>query len=119
MNDHNFEIKDDNLKPWLIEVNASPSLTSTTPSDRIMKFKLISDIINIVVPNGEIPDVKNYNKQPAAEALGNFDLLYDEELAFNECTEEEFKRLKLKGGIVPILAKNMKDIRTKQTATWK
>lgn len=113
--------KDDNLKPWLIEVNASPSLTSTTSSDRIMKFKLISDIINIVIPNGEIPDAKTYNKQPASDALGNFDVLYDEELAFNECnTEEEMKRLKAKGGIVPIVCKNPKDVKSRQlNSTWK
>ncbi len=45
-------IIDDNLKPWLIEVNASPSLSSTTVSDRIMKYKLINDIINVVLPPG-------------------------------------------------------------------
>ena len=112
-------IIDDNLKPWLIEVNASPSLTSTTSSDRIMKFKLISDIINIVVPNGEIPDVKSYNKQPLKEALGNFDVLYDEELASQEYSEEEYKRLKSKGGIVPITSKNARDAKNKQPSNWR
>ncbi|OUM64814.1 hypothetical protein PIROE2DRAFT_8269, partial [Piromyces sp. E2] len=43
-------IIDDQLKPWLIEVNASPSLTATTSSDRILKHELINDIINIVLP---------------------------------------------------------------------
>ena len=38
------------------QVNASPSLTSTTASDRIMKYKLISDVINIVIPPGEAPE---------------------------------------------------------------
>lgn len=50
-------IIDDNLKPWLIEVNASPSLTSTTAADRVMKYKLISDVINIVMPAGEMPEL--------------------------------------------------------------
>ena len=36
---------DDNLKPWLIEVNASPSLTSTTSHDLRTKSKLIRDIL--------------------------------------------------------------------------
>ncbi|RNA14191.1 putative tubulin polyglutamylase TTLL1 [Brachionus plicatilis] len=112
-------IIDDNMKPWLIEVNASPSLSSTTSSDRIMKFKLISDIINIVIPNGEIPDVRNYNKQPSREALGNFDLLYDEELATQELPDDEFKRQKIKGGIVPIISKNIKDFKAKQSVTWR
>nr|XP_039272522.1 probable tubulin polyglutamylase TTLL1 [Styela clava] len=73
-------IIDDKLKPWLIEVNASPSLTSTTANDRIMKYNLINDILNIVMPGGEAPDVK-WNKVPPKEGYGHFDLLYDEELA--------------------------------------
>ncbi|ORY70538.1 tubulin-tyrosine ligase [Neocallimastix californiae] len=35
-------IIDDQLKPWLIEVNASPSLTATTSSDRILKVIITS-----------------------------------------------------------------------------
>jgi len=67
-------IIDDNLKPWLIEVNASPSLTHTTPSDRVMKTSLISDVINIVISPSGFPDVR-WNKCPAKEALGKFDTL--------------------------------------------
>ena len=100
-------------------MNASPSLTSTTSADRIMKFKLISDIINIVIPNGEIPDVKTYNKQPTKEALGNFDLLYDEDLAKQEVNEEEYRRQKAKGGILPLTCNNSKDSKTKMSTTWK
>lgn len=40
-----------------VKVNASPSLTSTTSADRIMKYKLISDVINIVIPPGELPEL--------------------------------------------------------------
>jgi tubulin polyglutamylase TTLL1 len=43
-------IIDDTLRPWLIEVNASPSLSATTSSDKMMKHTLINDIINVVVP---------------------------------------------------------------------
>jgi tubulin polyglutamylase TTLL1 len=43
-------IIDADLKPWLIEVNASPSLSGTTSADRIMKHSLINDILNIVIP---------------------------------------------------------------------
>jgi tubulin polyglutamylase TTLL1 len=111
-------IIDQNIKPWLIEVNASPSLTSTTSSDRIMKFKLISDIINIVIPNGDVPDVKN-NKPISKEALGNFDLLYDEELATLELNEDEYRKLKPKGGIIPLSCKGRQDIKSKSGSTWR
>lgn len=71
-------IIDDTFKPWLIEINASPSLCATTASDRILKYKLINDIINIVVPNNEIPDIKS-SKTITKEQMGHFDLLYDED----------------------------------------
>ena len=47
---------DDTLKPWLIEVNASPSLTSTTANDRVLKHKLISDVLNIALPPDGFPE---------------------------------------------------------------
>lgn len=37
-------IIDANLKPWLIEINASPSLSTTTVADKKLKKNLISDI---------------------------------------------------------------------------
>lgn len=43
-------IVDENLKPWLIEVNSSPSLTCTTPSDYALKSKLIDSILSVVLP---------------------------------------------------------------------
>ncbi|GFG32619.1 hypothetical protein Cfor_12369, partial [Coptotermes formosanus] len=76
-------IIDNKLKPWLVEVNASPSLTSTTVNDRILKYKLIDNILSVVLPPDGIPDVR-WNKIPSPEALGNFDLLLDEELASQE-----------------------------------
>ncbi|OCT86043.1 hypothetical protein XELAEV_18019737mg [Xenopus laevis] len=83
-------IIDDKLKPWLIEVNASPSLTSSTANDRILKYNLINDTLNIVVPNGEIPDCK-MNKHPPREVLGHYDLLYDEEAAQLDGAERDLK----------------------------
>ncbi|KAL7734243.1 hypothetical protein ACLKA6_011910 [Drosophila palustris] len=73
-------IIDNALKPWLVEVNASPSLTSTTVNDRILKYKLIDNILSVVLPPDGVPDVR-WNKIPSADALGNFELLIDEELA--------------------------------------
>ncbi|XP_040346561.1 polyglutamylase complex subunit TTLL1 isoform X3 [Herpailurus yagouaroundi] len=101
-------IIDDKLKPWLIEVNASPSLTSSTANDRILKYNLINDTLNIAVPNGEIPDCK-WNKSPPKEVLGNYEILsctflhrpgarmlmergsYDEELAQGDGADRELR----------------------------
>ncbi|CAE8707912.1 unnamed protein product, partial [Polarella glacialis] len=38
---------DQSLKPWLLEVNASPSLSTTTEDDRLLKLRLINDTLNI------------------------------------------------------------------------
>ena len=39
---YGFDIMiDSNLKPWLIEVNISPSLSSSSPFDKTLKTKLI------------------------------------------------------------------------------
>ena len=104
-------IIDDDLKPWLIEVNASPSLSSTTAADRIMKFSLINDIINIVVPGDEMPDARR-EKTVSKDYFGNFDLLFDEEFA-TEDTKSEKISSKGKSG----LSKGSKD--QKIRATWK
>lgn len=76
-------IIDNTLKPWLVEVNASPSLTSTTVNDRILKYKLIDNILSIVIPPSGMPDVR-WNKVPNSDSLGNFELLIDEELIAQE-----------------------------------
>lgn len=98
-------IIDNTLKPWLVEVNASPSLTSTTVNDRILKYKLIDNILSIVIPPSGMPDVR-WNKVPNPDSLGNFELLIDEELVAQEET----------GNTVP------KERNTKMTASssrWK
>lgn len=89
-------IIDDNLKPWLIEVNASPSLTSTTAADRIMKYSLMDDVLKIVCPCGEIPDPR-WNKVPPKDMYGAFDLLIDEELAAQE--QQETKSRSVSGRV--------------------
>uniref|UniRef100_A0A3Q3VMP7 Polyglutamylase complex subunit TTLL1 n=1 Tax=Mola mola TaxID=94237 RepID=A0A3Q3VMP7_MOLML len=70
----------------LTNVNASPSLTSSTANDRILKYNLINDTLNIVTPNGEIPDCR-WSRSPPREALGNYQVLYDEEQAQSEHTD--------------------------------
>lgn len=39
---------DANLKPWLIEVNGSPSMTANTPTDRRLKTGLLDDTLTII-----------------------------------------------------------------------
>uniref|UniRef100_A0A671F8R6 TTL family tubulin polyglutamylase complex subunit L1 n=1 Tax=Rhinolophus ferrumequinum TaxID=59479 RepID=A0A671F8R6_RHIFE len=73
-----------------VAVNASPSLTSSTANDRILKYNLINDTLNIAVPNGEIPDCK-WNKSPPKEVLGNYEILYDEELAQGDGADRELR----------------------------
>lgn len=58
----------------LSQVNASPSLTSSTANDRILKYNLINDTLNIAVPNGEIPDCRG-SRPPPKEVLGNYEIL--------------------------------------------
>ncbi|KAF6122397.1 tubulin tyrosine ligase like 1 [Phyllostomus discolor] len=73
-----------------LHVNASPSLTSSTANDRILKYNLINDTLNIAVPNGEVPDCK-WNKSPPKEVLGNYEILYDEELAQGDGADRELR----------------------------
>ena len=56
---------EDNLKPWLIEVNASPSLSTTTESDRILKMDVMKDVFNIVVP----PEWQDENNKVQTTAI--------------------------------------------------
>lgn len=63
----------------MIEVNASPSLTTTTEVDRILKMNLLNDVFNIVVP----PDWMDENSKHGAnmckeKEIGSFKVIIDE-----------------------------------------
>ncbi|XP_030396155.1 probable tubulin polyglutamylase TTLL1 isoform X4 [Gopherus evgoodei] len=109
-------IIDDKLKPWLIEVNASPSLTSSTANDRILKYNLINDTLNIAVPNGEIPDCK-WNKSPPKEALGNYEILYDEEMAQSDGSDRDLRSRP--GQSIGIKGSRARDSGKPVLTTWK
>jgi len=55
---------DSKLKPWLLEVNISPSLSSSSPMDKKIKTILICDTLNLI---GVYPyDRKQYEKETEA-----------------------------------------------------
>jgi len=60
---------DSNLKPWLIEVNASPSLTGDTPSDRDLKQCLVEDSMDII-------DVEGNGTSEGIDNVGGYDLIW-------------------------------------------
>jgi tubulin polyglutamylase TTLL9 len=59
---------DDDLKPWLIEVNASPSLTASTPADNEMKVTMLTSMLDII-------DMEK-NNEGIRHQVGGFDLIY-------------------------------------------
>jgi tubulin polyglutamylase TTLL9 len=61
---------DEALKPWLIEVNSSPSLTADTPTDYELKFGLLDDLYTLI-------DVENKLGGGLEESVGGFDLIYN------------------------------------------
>ncbi|CBZ56283.1 putative tubulin-tyrosine ligase family protein [Neospora caninum Liverpool] len=61
-------IIDAHLKPWLLEVNASPSLTASTPLDYNFKIGLLDDVLTIV-------DMEKYLAGDEKQ-IGGFVLLY-------------------------------------------
>jgi tubulin polyglutamylase TTLL4 len=61
---------DENLRPWLIEVNVSPSLSSSSPMDKEIKAALLSDVFNTI---GVIPyDQRKYQKEEESRKVQSF-----------------------------------------------
>jgi len=59
---------DTDYRPWLLEVNASPSLTANTVQDYDMKFGMLDDALTII-------DLEKYLAGTEVQ-VGGFDLLY-------------------------------------------
>ncbi|XP_064611159.1 probable tubulin polyglutamylase TTLL9 isoform X1 [Liolophura sinensis] len=70
---------DEDLKPWLIEINSSPSLTASSKDDYDLKFGLLNDVLNVL-------DLDN-RLTGREKRVGGFDLLWDEGPVFVD--EEE------------------------------
>lgn len=70
---------DANCKPWLIEINASPSLSSTTKEDKIMKKEIMNDVFNIVMPSDWLKNRQCVGADTCKDTrVGKYVLLYDE-----------------------------------------
>lgn len=104
---------DANLKPWLMEVNVSPSLSSSSPLDARIKTTLMSDIFNLVgfrvYDKKKIGDTKmgqedkkitggdkNYNLLNASNCLKmltteNWNVLFENEE--ENCRKGQFERI--------------------------
>ena len=68
---YGFDIMFDNsLKPWIIEVNASPSLTASSPTDYELKFGLLEDMLHVVDMEGRLTG--------SEKRVGGFDLLWND-----------------------------------------
>lgn len=59
---------DSSLKPWLLEINAAPSMTANTPHDSELKINLLDDAFTII-------DLEKVLKGQE-EQIGGFDLIY-------------------------------------------
>ncbi|KAI8464205.1 MAG: tubulin tyrosine ligase-like family, member 9 [Monoraphidium minutum] len=62
---------DAGLKPWLLEVNASPSLSASDRDDWTLKYGMLNDMLDIVDLEGRREPGKVPTKQ------GGFDLIWD------------------------------------------
>ena len=74
---------DSNLKPWLIETNASPSLTASNQEDNDLKNRLLDDMLNVIDMEGRLTGKE--------KRIGGFDLIYnDGPVYYDEAGVESF-----------------------------
>ena len=70
---------DRNFKPWLIEINASPSLTTTTQKDKQLKMDVLRSIYEIVIPEDWGDEAgKCGTNTCTSNRVGGFSILYDQ-----------------------------------------
>ncbi|KAG9462043.1 hypothetical protein GDO78_015035, partial [Eleutherodactylus coqui] len=61
---------DEDLKPWLLEVNASPSLTASSQEDYDLKCCLLEDTLQVVDMEGRLTGKE--------KQVGGFDLMWND-----------------------------------------
>lgn len=85
---------DNNLRPWLLEINLSPSLNTDSPLDLKIKGSMIADLftmVGVVPPDQQFGVDKSYllnqNKMSAKEQKNEYNKL--ERLVIKESEDEE------------------------------
>ncbi|XP_073975459.1 probable tubulin polyglutamylase TTLL9 isoform X3 [Rhodnius prolixus] len=73
-------IIDTDLRPWLLEVNSSPSLDATDDEDRVMKYNLITDLLNVIDFEGRTSGNEI--------RIGGFDLVWKDGPIYRPCPGE-------------------------------
>ena len=77
---------DAQLKPWLIEINASPALTASSQDDFELKYRLLDDMLTIV-------DMEN-RLTGKEKRVGGFDMIWsDGPVNVDECSGEQQSKL--------------------------
>ena len=104
------------LKPWLLEVNASPSLSTTTATDKALKTALIGEVLDIVLPPNFFETRAGHTTPAAARrgmatadassdgatgGTGGFEVLYDEAAEIELTKKEAAAAEKARGGKGP------------------
>lgn len=74
---------DETLKPWIIEVNASPSLTASSPSDYELKFGLLEDMLHVLDMEGRLSGRENIKRIGGFDVIWNDGPVASDELALN------------------------------------
>jgi Tubulin-tyrosine ligase family len=114
-------IIDQNLKPWLLEVNASPSLTANTREDYLMKTEMLHGMLDVVdmeqqlsgdevksknmkfilAPSSTHSSNENYptKRKSIQEHVSGWDLIYDN--GFIEIDPEQCGYTTFLGAAVP------------------
>ena len=81
-------ILDDNIKPWLLEVNYGPDLGNIDLTDLKLKTKVVTDLFNII---GIVPFKKGENNNEPLDEVDEYDNIVDEYVDDALC---EFERPK-------------------------
>lgn len=84
---------DSDLKPWMLEVNASPSLSASGADDYALKARLIDDTIRVL-------DIESIDQDEERTSVGGFDVIWEngvipetENVSYLGCTNDRSRAL--------------------------